>query len=233
MSQLDDLLALVPLRDGVEGIQRKYVDFIGPGWNLTDNAALQRAEWRLDGMGTTRARVATAAAMPANTRTGNSFQANANGVLAAVDGVTLVVGDVFLDKNHATAANRGLMVVVSVGSAGTPAQWSRVSSADSDLEVRTGMGMVFVEEGTANADRLFALTTNGTITLNTTGLAWSAVSGPPLAAGAGDDGKIFYASGGVPVLSAAELRINSTGTSLLLGSNSASETAAGQILTSS
>jgi hypothetical protein len=232
MSQLDDLLALVPLRDGVEGIQRKYVDFIGPGWNLTDNAALQRAEWRLDGMGTTRARVATAAAMPANTRTGNSFQANANGVLAAVDGVTLVVGDVFLDKNHATAANRGLMVVVSVGSAGTPAQWSRVSSADSDLEVRTGMGMVFVEEGTANADRLFALTTNGTITLNTTGLAWSAVSGPPLAAGAGDDGKIFYASGGVPVLSAAELRINSTGTSLLLGSNSASETAAGQILTS-
>lgn len=121
-------------------------------------------------------RVATTAALPANTRTGNVLTASANGALAAQDGITLVVNDRILVKNEATGANNGIYTVTDVGSGITPYILTRATDADVSSEVTSGMYM-FVEEGTSNASSAWVLSTSGTITLNTTALTFTQFSG--------------------------------------------------------
>lgn len=166
-------------------------------------------------------RVATAAALPANTRTGNVLEATANGVLAAIDGVTVVVGERVLVKNEATGANNGIYDVTSVGSGGSHWQLTRSSDADESADIVAAM-TIPVSEGTANADLIFLLTTNAPITLNTTALAFSA---PSAAAGGGwtDAGAVVHvttvgdnvAIGATAMVGSEKLRV--AGTSRLEG----------------
>lgn len=116
-------------------------------------------------------RAASQAALPAYTRTGNVILADANGALAAQDGVTLAVGDRFLLKDGAAAADNGIYVVDAVGGASAKFQFTRATDYDSSDEVTDG-DVVAVAEGTVNADQIFRLTTNEAITLNTTGLTF-------------------------------------------------------------
>lgn len=96
-----------------------------------------------------------------------------------IDGVTLVTGNRVLVKNQSTASENGIYVVVASGAA------SRATDADSSTEVTSGM-FTFVEEGTANADSGWVLTTNQPITLGTTGLTFAQFSGAgQVTAGAG------------------------------------------------
>jgi len=122
-------------------------------------------------------RVATAAALPAYTRTGNVITADANGALAAVDGVTLVVGNRLLLKDGAAGADNGIYEVTAVGDGSNPFVLTRTADADNSPagEVTAGM-YTFVEEGTANGDEGWVLTTNNPITLNTTALTFSQFS---------------------------------------------------------
>ena len=120
-------------------------------------------------------RVATAAALPAYTRSTNVITASANGVLAAVDGITLVVSDRVLLKNGAAGSDNGIYTVTSVGSAGTPFVLTRSTDADTSVKVTSGM-FCFVEEGTANDNTGWVLTTNNPITLNTTALTFTQFS---------------------------------------------------------
>jgi hypothetical protein len=120
-------------------------------------------------------RVATTTTLPANTRSGNVLTASANGVLAAIDGVTLVVGDRVLVKNEATGANNGIYTVTSVGSGGTPWTMTRATDADTSAEVTPGM-FTFVEEGTVNTGGGWRLVTAAPITLNTTALTFTQFS---------------------------------------------------------
>lgn len=120
-------------------------------------------------------RVATAAALPAYTRTGNVITATGNGALAAVDGVTLVANDRLLVKDGAAGADNGIYTVTQVGTGGTPYILTRSSDADASAEVTAGM-YVWTGEGTANADTGWLLTTNDPITLNTTALTFTQVS---------------------------------------------------------
>ena len=130
-------------------------------------------------------RAATTAALAANTRSGNTLTADANGALAAQDGVTLAVGDGFLVKDEVTGANNGLYRVRDLGSAGTPWIMDRRSDADTDGEVTAGL-TVWITEGTTNADTAWQITTNDAITLNTTALTFTQVSGlGQITAGAG------------------------------------------------
>lgn len=126
-------------------------------------------------------RVATAAAMAASTRVANVRTANANGALAAIDGVSLAVGDALLDQHNATGADRGVWVVTSLGSGGTPWVLTRRSDFDNSLEVLSGL-RVAVTAGSANAGKTFALATANPIVLNTTSLTFSESAG----GGAGD-----------------------------------------------
>jgi hypothetical protein len=123
-------------------------------------------------------RVATAAALPTFTFLTNVITASANGALPQIDGVTLVNGDRLLVKNEtsANAPYNGIYVVTDVGSAEDPFILTRATDADTDIEVTAGL-FTFVEEGTANGDSGWVLTTNNPITLNTTDLAFAQFSG--------------------------------------------------------
>jgi hypothetical protein len=97
-----------------------------------------------------------------------------------IDGVALSVGDRVLVKNQSTGSENGIYVVAS-------GSWSRATDADNTPsgEVTSGM-FTFVEEGTANADSGWVLTTNDPITLGTTSLAFVQFSGAgQVVAGAG------------------------------------------------
>lgn len=121
-------------------------------------------------------RAATAAALAAYTRADNVITANANGALAAVDGVTLVVGDRILLKNGAAGADNGIYTVTSLGSAGTKWRLTRAADANTSALVTSGM-LVPVEEGTANASTIWELSTANPITLNTTALTFTVNAG--------------------------------------------------------
>jgi hypothetical protein len=125
-----------------------------------------------------RVRVATAAALPANTRTSNTLTADANAALndTGIDGLTdLAVGELVLVKNESTGANNGLYVLTGIGAA--DAKWSmvRASTHSQSDQMRAGV-LITVNEGTANGNTLFMLTTDDAIVLNTTALTFSAIA---------------------------------------------------------
>lgn len=86
-----------------------------------------------------------------------------------IDGVSAIAGDRVLVKNQSTGSENGIYVVAA-------GSWSRATDADSDAEVTSGM-FTFVEEGTANADSGWVLSTNNPITVGTTALTFSQFSG--------------------------------------------------------
>lgn len=114
----------------------------------------------------------------------------------SVDGVTLAVNDRILIKNAPAASGAGAGAgsanttqpgngIYIVTNATTNLTLSRSSDADVNADVTAGL-FTFVAEGTANADNGFVLTTNDTITINTTGLNFTQFSGAgQVQAGAG------------------------------------------------
>jgi hypothetical protein len=95
----------------------------------------------------------------------------AAGAPNAIDGVTLAANDRILVKDQTTANQNGIYVVTTLGT-GANGTWSRASDADVAAELPPGT-VITVEEGTANGDKMFMLTTNGPITLGTTSLSFS------------------------------------------------------------
>ena len=95
-----------------------------------------------------------------------------------IDGVSVIAGDRVLVKDQSTASTNGIYVAAA-------STWSRATDADVDAEVHAGM-FAFVEEGTANADSGWVLTTNNPITVGSTALAFAQFSGAgQITAGAG------------------------------------------------
>lgn len=179
----------------------------GTQWTGNQNAG----GWKLTGLGTPTAdtdaatkayvdaavsgldlkasvRLATAAALPANTPAGSgvgkTLTGNANGALT-VDGVAVAVNDRILVKDEVSAQHNGIYVVTTVGDGSNPFVLTRATDADSDAEVTTGM-FCFVSEGTVNADSGWVLVTDDPITLDTTALSFTQFSGAgQITAGAG------------------------------------------------
>lgn len=89
--------------------------------------------------------------------------------LANIDGFTPLVGDRILVKNQTTASQNGIYVAAS-------GSWSRAEDAAQSGEITPGT-FVFVEQGTANADSGWVVTTNGTITIGATDIIWTQFSG--------------------------------------------------------
>lgn len=135
----------------------------------TDIEALQTTAGALDWKDSVR--VATTAALAANTRTGNVLTADANGALGTIDGETMALNDPVLAKNETPAANNGIYTITSLGSAGSKWTMTRRSDADSSADVTASM-LVPVEEGSSNQDKIFELDVDGAITLNTTSLTF-------------------------------------------------------------
>lgn len=98
-----------------------------------------------------------------------------NGAIT-VDGVNLSAGDRVLVKDQSTGSENGIYTVTTVGDVSNPFVLTRASDFDSSDEVTSG-AFCFVEEGTANGDQGFVLTTNETITLDSTALTFTQFSG--------------------------------------------------------
>jgi hypothetical protein len=94
-----------------------------------------------------------------------------------IDTVSLIAGDRVLVKNQSTGSENGIWVVAS-------GAWSRSVDADNGTKLNSG-AFVFVEQG-SQQDSGWVLTTDGTITVGTTSLAWAQFSGAgQITAGAG------------------------------------------------
>ena len=106
----------------------------------------------------------------AGTLTGNSNFA------LSVDGVTVSVNDRILVKDQSTAAQNGFYKVTATGSGSAAFVLTRTPDADAASELVAG-AFAFVEEGTANADNGYVLSTDGAVTLGTTAINFEQFSG--------------------------------------------------------
>lgn len=104
-------------------------------------------------------------------RVASTANLNISGPGAAIDGITLTSGNRVLLKDQSTGSQNGIYLFNGAASAMT-----RATDADSNAEVTSGL-FVFVEEGTANSDNGYVLTTDGSISVGSTSLAFTQFSG--------------------------------------------------------
>lgn len=88
----------------------------------------------------------------------------------SLDGVTLTVNDRVLLKDQTTASQNGVYVWTASGSALTRA-------TDSNTGPLLSGSTYTVQKGTVNADRVYRVTTDDTITVDTTSIAFTQVGG--------------------------------------------------------
>ena len=86
-----------------------------------------------------------------------------------IDGVAVSADERVLVKNQSTGSENGIYDCKA-------GAWSRSSDFDSSDNVTPG-AFVFVEQGTANQDQGYVLTTDGSITVGTTSLSFTQFSG--------------------------------------------------------
>ncbi|MEU4534396.1 hypothetical protein AB0G15_05980 [Streptosporangium sp. NPDC023825] len=94
---------------------------------------------------------------------------------STLDGVTLSSGNRILLKNQVLGAENGIYTFAAASS-----PLIRATDANADSEVTAGM-WVTVEDGTANQDTAWWLTTNNPIVVGTTALVFSAFPPPAMA----------------------------------------------------
>ena len=146
---------------------KNYVDAVKTGLKVKD--AVRAAT------------TANLAATYANGSSGVGATLTNSGSQAAftIDSIVLTVGQRVLVKDQTTAFQNGIYTVTTVGTVSTNWVLTRATDNDSNspvLEVEGG-DFCFVQEGTVNADNGFVVTTNGSITIGTTGIDYVQFSG--------------------------------------------------------
>ena len=168
---------------GTDIVNKAYADSIASGINFHQSV-----------------RLATAAALPANTYNngtsgvGATLTANANGALS-VDGVAVVAGNRILVKDEVAGANNGVYVVTQVGSGSTPYILTRATDFDS-----AGTGVDQIDAGD------FFLVTAGSTLSNT---SWVQQTPLPITVGTTP---ITFTQFAAPVLYSAGTGLTLTGT---------------------
>ena len=110
-----------------------------------------------------RTRIIAECATTANVNLSNGLEAG-----DSIDGITLVAGDRVLVKDQSTASENGLYLAVSSGAA------SRDPEHDSIAELSGGM--VVVNQGTANDNKIFLCTTDSTGSIGSTSITYTQVT---------------------------------------------------------
>ena len=145
---------------------KAYVDSVAEGLDIKESCV-----------------AATTAALPAvtyNNGTGGvgaTLTADANGALAAIDGVTLVATERVLIKNQVAELQNGIYVVTTVGDGATDFVLTRAGDMDGSPASEIPGAFTFIEEGTTQADNGFVCTTNAPVTMGTTAITFSQFSG--------------------------------------------------------
>lgn len=127
------------------------------------------------------ANYATTGALPSNTYVNGTSGVGATitevgtGALS-VDGASPSVGQTVLVKNEGTASHNGLYDVTATGSGIAAFVLTRDSAYNSNSNIIPGI-ITYVISGTANADEFWAMVSAAPITLGTTALNYTEVSG--------------------------------------------------------
>jgi hypothetical protein len=157
--------------NGTDIVNKVYADSIASGINFHQSV-----------------RLATAAALPANTYNngasgvGATLTANANAALS-VDGVAAVVGNRILVKNEVAQANNGVYTVTQVGSGAAPYILTRATDFDS---AGTGVDQIdagdffLVTAGSTQSNTSWVQQTPLPITVGTTALVFTQFAAPVL-----------------------------------------------------
>lgn len=151
---------------------------------------------------------------------------------ASIDGVTLSNGDRVLLKNQATGSQNGIYQFNGASGAMTrTVDATNASGSPDNVQTLTAGLAVYVTEGTTNADTAWTLTTDGTITVDTTSLAFTqfgggqtytagngiAITSGSVSVTAATNGGLSVAAGGVSVLLQANSGLALSGTGLAVG----------------
>ena len=131
-------------------------------------------------------RLATAAALPANTYSngssgvGATLTGNVNGALS-IDGVAVVATNRVLIKNEATSANNGIYIVTQVGNGSTPYILTRstdYNSAGAGVNQIDAGDFFLVTAGTTQSNTSWVQQTPLPITIGTTALVFTQFAAP-------------------------------------------------------
>ena len=167
-----------------------------------------------------RTRIIAECATTANVNLSNGLEAG-----DSIDGITLVAGDRVLVKDQSTASENGLYLAVSSGAA------SRDPEHDSIAELSGGM--VVVNQGTANDNKIFLCTTDSTGSIGSTSITYTQVTpsntGTVTSIGISDGGASEFTVGSSPVTSSGNitLTVNSIAHTKISGLGTAATQAVG------
>jgi hypothetical protein len=162
-----------------------------------------------------RTRTIAECATTANVNLTNGLEAG-----DTIDGVTLVAGDRVLVKDQSTASENGLYLAVSSGAA------SRDPEHDSIAELSGGM--VVVNQGSANDNKIFLCTTDNTGSVGSTSITYTVItpsnSGTVTSVGVADSGAGEFTVGNTPITSSGNitLAVNSIANTKISGLGTAS-----------
>ena len=137
-----------------------------------------------------------------------------------IDGVTLVTGDRVLVKDQTTATQNGLYIVVASGAA------SRDPEHDTIAELSGGM--VVVNQGTSNDNKIFLCTTDSDGVIGSTNITYTQVTpanvGTVTSVGVADSGSSEFTVTGSPITSSGtiSLAVNSIANTKITGLGTAS-----------
>lgn len=115
---------------------------------------------------------------------GATITADANGALAAVDGVTLIANDrvLVMDAMSSDNAHNGIYTVTTVGDGSNAFVLTRATDGDESAEMVQNK-TVAIGEGTTNAGKTFAITSASAPTVGTTAITWGDKGGSSLGDG--------------------------------------------------
>ena len=149
---------------------KAYVDAIASGLTLKETARLAStaalSTWTAAGSGVGKTLTA-----PTNATSFNDF-----------DGVTAALNDRILIKdggpNATPAIDNGIYTVTALGDgATTSTELTRATDFDTTSEAKAG-SFLWVAEGSSQADTQWGVTTDDPITVDTTAINWTQISGP-------------------------------------------------------
>ena len=173
---------LVPTGTGSVDVANKRITSVAEPTQSTDAATKNYVDAVKTGLDVKDSvRVATNAnltATYANGTSGVGATLTNSGTQAAltVDSIVLSVNDRILVKDQTTGLQNGFYYVSNAGSVSTNWVLTRSLDADQNTEITPG-AFTFVEEGTDGADNGYVCTTNGSITIGTTGISFVQFSG--------------------------------------------------------
>jgi hypothetical protein len=180
----DSSVTLVPTGTGTVAVSSKRITGLATPTADADAATKAYVDSVAEGLDIKESCVAaTTAALAAVTYAngasgvGATLTADANGALAAVDGVTLLATERVLIKDQASALQNGIYIVTTVGDAGAAFVLTRAGDMDGSPASEIPGAFTFIEEGTTQADNGFVCTTNAPVTMGTTAINWSQFSG--------------------------------------------------------